>query len=151
MEFRDLETYAVTGENLQLYLYIGSLRYGNLNYPLFYVPIEVQRTEDGEGYVFTPVNHLYANKRAIDFVLQELGERQQREWLSPLTDRIIYLTPEQSLAEVARPLFRKIANTMDVGGQIELETSKVLETSNTSIVLSTTLHFAVFDRADEYS
>jgi very-short-patch-repair endonuclease len=149
LEFRDLETYAVTGENLQLYLYIGSLRYGNLNYPLFYVPIEVQRAEDGEGYVFTLVNHLYANKRAIDFVLQELGERQQREWLSPLTDRIIYLTPEQSIAEVARPLFRKIANTMDVGGQIDLETPKVLEASTTSVVLSTALHFAVFDRADE--
>ena len=149
LEFRDLETYAVTGENLQLYLYIGSLRYGNLNYPLFYVPIEVQRTENGDGYVFTLVNHLYANKRAIDFVLQELGERQKREWLSPLTDRIIYLSPEQSLAEVARPLFRKIANTMDLGGQIELETSKILEASNTSVVLSTALHFAVFDRADE--
>jgi hypothetical protein len=149
LEFRDLETYAVTGENLQLYLYIGALKYGNLSYPLFYVPVDVRRLSDGAGFEFSLVNHLYANKRAIDFVLQELGQRQKREWLSPIKERITYLVSEQSLAEAARPLFRQIANAMDLGGQIELETGKVLEDSNTNVVISTTLHLAVFDRADE--
>lgn len=149
LEFRDLETYAVTGENLQLYLYIGALRYGNLSYPLFYVPIEVQRIADGGGFVFNLVNHLYANKRAIDFVLQELGQRAKREWLSPIKERIAYLAPEQSLADVARPLFRQIANAMDLGGQVELEFGKVLEASNTNVTLSTALHLSVFDRSDE--
>ncbi len=149
LEFRDLETYAVTGENLQLYLYVGALRYGNLSYPLFFVPIDVRRVPGGDGFVFSLVNHLYANKRAIDFVLQELGQRAKREWLSPIQERITYLAPEQSLADVARPLFRQIANAMDLGGQIELETGKVLEASNTSVTLSTALHLAVFDRADE--
>jgi very-short-patch-repair endonuclease len=149
LEFRDLETYAATGENLQLYLYVGALRYGSQSYPLFYVPIDVQRVPDGGGFVFSLVNHLYANTRAIDFVLQELGQRQKREWLSPIKERITYLSGEQSLAEVARPLFRQIANAMDLGGQIELEVGKVLEASNTNVVLSTILHLAVFDRADE--
>jgi len=30
LEIRDLETYAATGENLQLYLYLGVLKYGSL-------------------------------------------------------------------------------------------------------------------------
>jgi len=149
LEFRDLETYAVTGENLQLYLYVGVLRYGNLSYPIFYVPVDVRRLPDGAGFVFSLVNHLYANKRAIDFVLQELGQRQKREWLSPIKERITYLNPDQSLANVARPLFRQIANAMDLGGQIDLEAGRVLEASNTNVVLSTALHLAVFDRADE--
>ncbi len=149
LEFRDLETYAVTGENLQLYLYIGALKYGNLSYPLFYVPIDVRRVPDGGGFVFSLVNHLYANTRAINFVLQELGQRQKREWLSPIKERITYLSPEQSLADVARPLFRQIAIALDLGGQIELEPGKVLEASNTNVLLSTVLHLAVFDRSDE--
>jgi AAA domain len=148
LEFRDLDTYALTGENLQLYLYIGQLKYSNLSYPLFYVPIEVDRLPGG-GYVLNLLNHLYANKRAIDFVLQELGERQKRQWLSPIKERISYLAPEQSIAEIANVLFRQIATAMDLGGEIELEAGSMREASTTHVSLTTALHIAVFDRADE--
>jgi hypothetical protein len=47
LEFRDLDTYAMTGEGLQLYLYIGQLKFGGHAYPLFYVPIEVTRGDGG--------------------------------------------------------------------------------------------------------
>jgi AAA domain len=148
LEFRDLETFAMTGEGLQLYLYIGQMKFGSHAYPLFYVPIEVQRLTEG-GYVFKLLNHLYANKRAIDFVLQELGERAKRQWLNPISDRIMYLTPEQNLADVAQPLFRMIANALDLGGQIELEPGPIAEASNTNVHLSSALHIAVSDRSDE--
>ncbi len=147
-EFRDLETYAMTGEGLQLYLYIGQMKFGAHSYPLFYVPIEVERLVEG-GYTLTLLNHLYANKRAVDFVLQELGERAKRQWLNPINDRIIYLAPEENLADVAKPLFNKIANALDLGGQIELEPGTIAAASNTNVQLSTALHIAVSDRSDE--
>lgn len=147
LEFRDLDTYAMTGEGLQLYLYIGQLKFGGHAYPLFYVPIEVTRG-DG-GYTLTLLNHLYANKRAIDYVLQELGERQRRQWLSPITDRITYLAEGESIADAVQPLFRKIANALDLGGQIELQPGPITEASTTDAHLSTALHIAVFDRSDE--
>lgn len=149
LEFRDLETYGSTGDNLQLYLYVGTLKFGNLTFPLFYVPVDAERLTDTGGYSFGFVSHLYVNKRAIDFVLQELGARQQREWLSPIKERITYLTPEQSIAEVAAPLFREIANALDLGGQIELRSGGVLQAANTNLAMTTALHLAVFDRADE--
>lgn len=148
LEFRDLETHAMTGEGLQLYLYIGQMKFGTHSYPLFYVPVEVQRLKEG-GYNFTLLNHLYANKRAIDYVLQELGERAKRQWLNPVSDRIIYLSPEDNLVDVAKPLFRKIANALDLGGQIELEPGPMSAASNTMVQLSTALHIAVSDSSDE--
>lgn len=147
LEFRDLDTYAMTGEGLQLYLYIGQLKFGGHRYPLFYVPIEVERSEG--GYVLRLLSHVYANKRAIDYVLQELGERQQRQWLSPITDRITYLAPDQSITDAVQPLFLRIANALDFGGEVELEPGRVTEAANTSVLLSTALHIAVFDRSDE--
>jgi hypothetical protein len=149
LEFRDLETYATTGENLQLYLYIGALRFGNLAYPLFYVPVEVTRIAGGEGFILNLVKHVYANSRAINFVLQELGQLQRREWLSPIKERITYLQSEQSIADVVRPLFRQVATAMDLAGQVDIETGKVTEASTTSVTLSTALHLTVFDRSDE--
>jgi hypothetical protein len=149
LEFRDLETYAATGENLQLYIYIGTLKYGNSNFPLFYAPVEVMRDANTGTYSFGLVSHLYAHKRAIDFILQELGARQKREWLNPIKERISYLTPTQSILGVAQPLFRQILNVLDLGGQIDLTPGAVNQASNTVVSVTTALHLAVFDRSDE--
>jgi very-short-patch-repair endonuclease len=128
---------------------VGSLKYANLTFPIFYVPVEVERLSQEGGFNVHIQNHLYTNKRALDFVLQEMAQRQKREWLAPVTERIAYLTPEQNLAEIATPLFRRIVNAMDLGGQVELDPGAVREAGNTNVSISTALHFAVADRADE--
>ena len=80
LELRDIETYANTSEGVQLYLYIGTLKFGAAQYPLFYIPIEVDEESEKGGYSLKISGHLYTNRRAIDFALQELGERQARQW-----------------------------------------------------------------------
>ena len=134
---------------MQLYLYMGTMKFGSSAYPLFYIPITVHKDDNGRGYLckFTP--HIYANKRALDFALQELGKRQAREWLNPVKDRINYLKPEENYAEVAEPLFRKIATALDLGGQVDLIPGRPKEASNTLVSLSSALYIAVFERSDE--
>lgn len=148
LEFRDIETYVNTAEGLQLYLYIGSLKYRNLVFPLLFVPVEVKREEGATGYELKLVNHLYANRRAIDFVVQELAQGLQREWISPIKERINYLTAEQSIFEIARALFRQVANAVDVAGQIELSSSAP-DVSTAQITLSSSLYLAAYERSDE--
>lgn len=147
-EFRDLETYVSTSEGLQLYLYIGVLKFGGNQYPLFYLPIDVERAPDSSGYTLRLVNQLFANKRAVDYVLQEVANGLGRAWASPLRERINYLTAEQSIFELAHLLFRQVANAVDLGGQIELS-SGAPEASTSNVGLSPALHFAAFERSDE--
>lgn len=147
-EFRDLETYVSTGDGLQLYLYIGVLKYGSNQYPLFFTPVEAVRSPDGTGYTVKLVNHLYANRRAIDFVLQELAEGLQREWVSPIKERISYLAPEQSIFEVSRDLFQLVANAIDLAGKIELSPSAP-DASTAKVGLSSALYLAAYERSDE--
>lgn len=148
LEFRDLETYVTTSDNLQLYLYIGAVKYKGNQYPLFFLPIEVQRETSGAGYQLKLVNHLYANRKAIDFVLQELAAGLNRAWVSPIPERITYLKPEQSVYEEARLLFRRVANAMDLGGEIDLSSSSQ-DASTAQVGLSSALYLAAFERADE--
>jgi hypothetical protein len=96
-EFRDLETYVSTSEGLQLYLYIGVLKFGGNQYPLFYLPIDAERAPDSSGYTLRLINQLFANKRAVDYVLQEEASGLGRAWASPLRERINYHTAEQSI------------------------------------------------------
>lgn len=149
LEFRDLETYVATSEGLQLYLYLGSLKHGNVNYPLFFLPVDVVRSSDGNGYTLTLVaSPLFANRRAIDFVLQELAQGLQREWVSAIRERINYLSPEQSVFEVARGLFRQVANGVDLAGKIELSPGAP-DASTASVTLSSGLYLAAYERSDE--
>ncbi|UZW59032.1 AAA domain-containing protein [Lysobacter enzymogenes] len=148
LEFRDLETYVATSDNLQLYLYLGAIKFKGNQYPLFFLPIEVQRDPSGAGYKLKLVNHLYANRKAIDFVLQELAAGLNRAWVSPIPERITYLKPEQSVYEEARLLFRRVANAMDLGGEIELSSS-AQDAATAQVGLSSALYLAAFERADE--
>lgn len=149
LEFRDLEQYVSTSEGLQVYLYLGAVKYGGMTFPVFFLPVDVVRLQDGRGYEVSLRPHLYANKRAIDFVLQELGARQQRAWTNPIRDRITYLAPEQSAFAAAAPLFREIATAFDLAGQLELTPNREDSAATTELTLSTALHFAAFDSADE--
>lgn len=146
-EFRDLQTYATTTDGMQLYLYIGSIAFRKVQYPLFFVPIEAEKQPDGSGYSLKLVNNLYVNRKAIDFVLQELANERQREWVSPIQERINYMTPEQTIYEVARTLFRLVANAVDLAGN-ELS-SRAAEVSNSEVTLSTALTLAAFESGEE--
>jgi len=148
LEFRDVETYVRTGENLQLYLYLGTVKYGNNLYPLFYIPVTVESLPGSEGFVLTLVPHLYVNKRAVDFVLQEHGARAQQQRVSPIRERIYYIDPAQSVLDVAAPLFGQIATAMDLAGQVDLGGAPA-QASNAWVHLSNAMHLSAFDRADE--
>ncbi|MEJ8837781.1 ATP-binding protein [Ramlibacter sp. AN1133] len=148
LEFRDVETYATISEGVQLYLYIGTCKFRNALYPLFFVPIDVQKMPEGEGYQLSLVNQLFANRAAIEFVLQELAQAKMREWVSPIQDRINYLKPEQSIYEVARGLFGLVANSMDLAGQANLG-SRSPDAATADVTLSPSLYLCVFDRGEE--
>jgi len=148
LEFRDLCTYCTTGEGLQMYLYIGRLKYRNNEYPLFFLPIEIDRKEDTAAYEIKIINQLYANRKAMDFALQEISAGIKREWVSPIKERITYITPAQSIYEIARSLFGKIAIAFDAGGKVDLSPHSS-EHSTANISLSSELYFAAYERADE--
>lgn len=148
LDVRDLETYASTTEGLCLYLYLGSIKFRGVSYPLFFLPVHADKIADGTGYEISIVNQLYTNRKAIDYVLQELAQTHQREWVSPIQERITYLDPAQSVFEIARQYFRLVVNAVDLAGQIEFS-SRSADASNAEVGLSTGLYFAAFEQGEE--
>jgi len=149
LEFRDLETYVSTSEGNQLYLYVGTIKYGSSTYPMLYLPIETRRDEHHGTYTLKFGNQLYANKRATDFVLQELGSRQQRQWLSPIPERITYLTTAESIAQAISPIVKKITRAYGFVDDLKLAPGPVSQLSDTQVSISSGLYFCAFEKADE--
>ncbi len=149
LEFRDLETYVTTAEGLELYLYIGTIKYGSAIYPLFYLPIETLRDARTGTYTIQFKNQLYANKRAIDFILQELGERQQRQWLSPIAERITYLTASDGIDKVIEPLVIQICRAFGFLDDLRLSSGPISQLADTNVTVSNALYLCAFEKADE--
>jgi AAA domain len=149
LEFRDLETYVATSEGNQLYLYIGTIKYGSSIYPLVYLPLETRRDEHHGTYTIRLTNQLYANKRATDFILQELGARQQKQWLSPVPERITYLTATEPVLAIVEPMFKKIAKAFGFLDDIRLAPGPVSQQADTKVAIANSLYFCAFEKADE--
>lgn len=76
LEFRDLDTYAMTGEGLQLYLYIGQLKFGGHGYAC----LARMRTRQRSGQDPTPVRVVVAATDVVgDRTLFEADCRTPRQ------------------------------------------------------------------------
>lgn len=149
LEFRDIETYATTAEGIQLYLYIGTIKYGSTTYPMFYVPIECAYDESVGGFKVSISNHVFANKRAFDFILQELGERQSKQWISPIKERITYVAAEDSIKKILAPLAQQIQKAFGLLEPFEFSDGPIQQIGDTSVVLNNALHICAFEKSDE--
>lgn len=148
LEFRDLETFASTSEGVALYLYLGSVKHGSNLYPLFFMPVQIEKLPEGTGYELNLINQLFANRAAIDFILQETADAKMREWVSPISDRIIYLQPEQSVYEVTRGLFALVANSMDLAGHVQFS-SQSADAATAEVTMSSALYLCAFEKGAE--
>jgi superfamily I DNA and/or RNA helicase len=149
LEFRDIDTYATTAEGIQLYLYIGTIKYGSGTYPLFYIPIESESDEVTKGYKLTLSSHIYANKRAIEFILQELGERQSRQWLSPIHERITYVESDKSIKSALEPSIDRIQKAFGLFEDFNLNDGPIKQLSDTNVSITNALHICAFEKSDE--
>ena len=148
MELRDIETFATVTEGYQLYLYLGAMKFRSAQYPLFFVPINITRLDAGVGYRLELLNQLFANRAGVEFALQELAEAKKRPWINPLNERILYLSPEQSILEVAKGLYNAVAAALGLGGQTHLG-SNGLDAVSVDVSLSPVLHLCAYERGEE--
>lgn len=149
LEFRDIESFSTTAEGMQLYLYLGIIKFGTGIYPMFYIPLDCSYSAEHKGFRIKLSNHVYANKRAFDYILQELGERQARQWSSPIKERITYVDSQQSIIEAISPMLTKIQESFGLLEQFSFEETHVNQIGDTNITINTALHICAFENSDE--
>lgn len=149
LELRDLENTLSTTENQALYLYLGDIRFGTTNFPMFYIPLEVEFGGSGSAFNLRADPHLYVNKRALDWIAQEISAQNGRTFIPPALDRILYLDETDSFLEAAQRLTQGMVKAIDLASEIDFTAVRMKKVSNSTLQMSTSMYFAVFDRSDE--
>ena len=148
-ELRDLQALTKAGENLQLYLYVCDLRFGNSLFPVVYVPLSVTQEEQTGQLEFELDSRLYINKRAVEFVAQELEISAQRLALNSVGDRIAYLDPGEAPAVKINRILNNLQGLFDLDRAPLLEDSGTHPGQSSRVRVSTACYVGVFDRSDE--
>jgi len=149
LEVRDLDNTLRTAEGQSLYLYMGDVRYGTANFPLFYIPLDLHFDDKTTSYVLRADPHLYINKRALDWIVQEVSATTGRTFVSPAADRILYLGEADTFVAAVTRVVKQMIPAIDVAADLDLTSNRLKTTEGANIRMSNALYLAVFDRADE--
>jgi hypothetical protein len=147
-DFSDMIRSSRLIENADFYLHVGEVLHAGQTYPIFYIPFVAERTEKGFEIASEP--RLYVNKRAVDFVAQEVARAEGRPTIpSVVRDRIFYLNPDQSPIAAAQLLLDEILAGFNLRAAVDLRQPR--EQKATSVLVTATNHlsFSLFDRSDE--
>lgn len=133
-------------ENFETYLYMGEIRFQRATYPLFYLPMSIE-LED-RLFRITADCHLYINKRAIDFAAQEIARETRTPNALRVNERILYLEPHQSFADMMQGHLDKWCGDLAIP-PLDLSERGLQKVERSQIAFSNALNFAAFDKSDE--
>jgi hypothetical protein len=148
-ELRDLQSALRSAEQQSFYLYLCDIRFGSNAFPLFYIPASFIFDDERREFVFEFDPHLYVNKQAIDWVLQEQQGESVSIPLSPVQDRIIYVEAGRSFVDEMETVVSRLIPSFDLAAHLDLRRLALQQQSSTTLKLSNTAYFAIFDRSDE--
>jgi hypothetical protein len=135
-------------ENVDFYMHIGEVHYSSHVFPIFYIPFTAERGEQGFNLKSEP--RVYVNKRAMDYVAQEVARAEGRATIpSMLRERIFYLYPDQSPLGLAQKIFDDLAGSFNLRAEIDFREPRDQRVSSLLVVATNRLSFSLFDRSDE--
>lgn len=136
-------------EKQEFYIYFCDIKFGNHTYPLFYIPMQIQKTK--EGFEFNYDSLLYVNKRAIQFVKQNYTALNDKNIsMSTFIDRIIYLSEkgQHLIGEIDQAL-KEAITYFGLNPYIDINNPEKQTSKGREISISNHCYMGIFDKSDE--
>lgn len=147
-EIRDVLNYMHSEDTLTTYLYFGAMKFGQNDYPLFYIPVTLRAQEEG-GYELVADPRLYIHKQAIEYTISEMRQQAEQVKMAVIAERIIHLADGPSASECMERTMRDLGRSLDAAAQIDLCTPRPQKVATPQVRMSNAVYLAVFDRSDE--
>ena len=136
-------------EKQELYLYFCDIAYKNHTYPLFYVPVQIEKTPEGFSFAFDSL--LYVNKKAIQFISQEYNAAIERKGtLGAFLERIIYLAEEREhlIGKIDLAL-KEAVNYFGLSPYLDTANPSYQAAKGQGLQITNSCYLGLFDKSDE--
>lgn len=132
------------------YLYFLDIRYENIVYPIFYIPISIERTDEGKFNIeFDPV--LLINKKAIQYISKKVADELNKEQRIDLPPRHLYLSNFEEKGDLSACLQKIVSEICDFLElkSFQINSSTPIEVKNDKVRLTNNCYLSIFDKSDE--
>ncbi len=147
VDVKQLVAASKSRENLDIYLYLGVLRFQKNTFPLFYIPLSVEMDEETTKFRISLKPQVLVYKRAVDFVLQETSSRSDSS--SPISERILHAVGEQTLMNLLHVPTTQVLSALRLPPEFEISHEQGTAAESPLYSLESSLHLAVYDKSDE--
>ncbi len=136
-------------EKQEFYLYFCDISYNNKTYPLFYIPIQIQKST--ECFTFSFDSLLYVNKKAMQFIVQNYNVAAERKGsLDAFVERIIYLAEKRRhLVKEIDSALKEAINYFGLTPYIDINKPERQVAKGQGLQITNDCYLGVFDKSDE--
>jgi len=132
----------------ELYFYFGDINFRNNKYPIFYIPVYINKRNKKMYLDFDA--KIYINKKALEYIVQEYNhEKNKRGSLQGINERIIYLSRGEKLQERLQNIFDEITDLFQLDLHINLSKKEKQRARSYLVWISNSCYISLFDKADE--
>ena len=133
----------------EFYLYFCDITYNKAKYPIFYVPFNVEKSENAMVFEFD--SQLYINKKALEYIAQQYNEQRGKFGsLKTISERIIYLAEHgNDLRDALQPILDELTDFFELDSRIEINKAAAQVAKGLFTKVTNSCYFALFDKADE--
>ena len=149
LELYEMERNRAILDKQEFYLYFCDVTFDRAKYPIFYIPFSIERGTDALNLTFD--SQVYINKRALEYVVEQVNEAEGRAGnLTSTAERIIYLAQHhQDFLAVAGSILNEICHFFQLDKTVDLTLPTVQSARGHSLRLSNACYIALFDKSDE--
>ena len=136
-------------EKQEFYLYFCDITFENHTYPLFYIPVQIEKTTLGFSFQFDTL--LFVNKKAIQFVSEKHNSEIERQGsLRTFLERIIYLSEkgDHLIGEIDGGL-KEAITYFGLSPYIDIHNPEKQMSKSKGIQISNRCYLSIFDKSDE--
>jgi len=138
-------------EKQEFYLYFCDIKYKDHTYPLFYIPLQIEKTIDGFSFTFDSL--LYVNKKVVQFILQDYNAQIERKGsLGAFIERIIYISEDKKRQHLIGDIdlaLKQLINYFGLNPYIDINNAEYQKAKGPELQITNSCYFALFEKSDE--
>lgn len=136
-------------ETQELYLYFCDISFNSVKYPIFYIPVSLERQGDAFAVEFD--SHVYINKKALEFIVQEYRIKTGKIGnLKTVKERIVFLADHNGgFQSFMGEILSEIAGFFELDTNIDLADSAAQIAKSMHVRISNACYISLFDKSDE--
>lgn len=133
----------------EFYLYFCDISFNGAKYPIFYVPVSIERQVDTLHLEFD--SQVYINKKALEYISQEYNqERGKHGSLKEVGERILYLAQfENDFLDKLQSIVHELTNFFDLDKSVVLSDASTQQSRSELVRVTNSCYISLFDKSDE--